>query len=153
MQMERAAEKAMQISKSSDGHLQRIKMALAQMAIFRQATLDASTLKLYSARLATERLDDVTAALEKLQEMERAEGEPTLPAMSTILAMIRYCAVQRENRERIDKKPFLVGIECPACRHRSSGFVAQGETIARPCPRCSQPMQEFARVRASEVVA
>ena len=42
---------------------EKIKMALAQMAMFRGARLDAKMLSLYAQRLSKERLEDVLAAL------------------------------------------------------------------------------------------
>lgn len=145
-------EKAMQISRSSNESSTKIRMALAQMATFRQATLDASTLKLYSARLARERFEDVIAALEKLQEMPRAEGETALPDIATILAMVTVMGIQRGNRERKNARPFLVGRRCSACCYSHSAFVAEDDMRGKKCPHCGTAMTEFARVRASEAV-
>lgn len=118
-----------------------LKMALAQMATFRQAVLDASTLKLYSARLASERFDDVIAALEHLQEQPRQEGETALPEIGAILALVGVMAVRRVNREGAAKDLEFIAWKCSSCKIVTTGFyprLAKKASETRYCQRASQ---------------
>ena len=92
--------KAIQTSQSSMSALQRIQMALTQMAIFRGGEMDKTTLSLYSRRLAREGVEDVVAATETIAEMERKEGELRIPEIGAILKVVAAVAVARENRQR-----------------------------------------------------
>lgn len=139
-----AALKVTAISRSSSDVLQRmpqLKMALTRMATFRQAVLDASTLKLYSARLASERFDDVIAALEHLQEQPRQEGETALPEIGAILALVAVMAVRRVNREGAAKDLELIAWECSSCKTVTTGFyprIARKASEVRYCQRASR---------------
>lgn len=118
-----------------------LKMALAQMATFRQAVIDTSTLKLYSARLANERFEDVIAALEHIQEQPRAEGETALPEIGTILALVGVMAVRRVNREGAAKDLEFIAWRCSSCKIVTTGFyprLAKKALEVRHCQRASQ---------------
>jgi hypothetical protein len=70
------------------------------MAMFRSTMVDASTLELFSRRLAKERFEDVVAAIEKIGEMPREEGQAAFPELGLILSMTSVMALARHNREK-----------------------------------------------------
>jgi hypothetical protein len=92
--------KAMQISQPVEKRLSELTMALTQMAMMRATTVDALTLGLYSRRLARERHEDVIAAIEKIADMPRDEGQPAFPEIGLILNMTGMMATARHNREK-----------------------------------------------------
>ena len=114
--------------------LQRIKVALAQMAMMRSAgRLDASTLNLYSRRLTKERLEDVLAALETIQDLPREEGETSFPSIGEILTVVGVQRVARHNREQLAVKTELARWKCPECGIYQSGFIAPTDYEPRVC--------------------
>lgn len=128
-----ATERATTISQYSSNPspmMPRLKIALVQMATFRQATMDASTLKLYSARLGSERFDDVIAALDHLQEQPRQEGETALPEIGSILTLVRVMAARRANREAAATDLEFIAWRCPACKYGVSGYFPRSRNRA-----------------------
>ena len=66
-----------------------VKMLLTKLACFRQATIDATTLELYSSYLASENLVPLQIALARLAEKPRGEGETAFPELGRIIAEIK----------------------------------------------------------------
>lgn len=122
----------MQLSQSSTNASLRIKTALSQMAIFRGAKIDVSTLKLYSARLEQEPVDDVIDAIEKLQDTPRGEGELALPEIGVLLAMTRAAGVARANRRSAHLKD-LARWRCPSCNATRCGYIDTSDFATRYC--------------------
>lgn len=97
--------------------------------------MDSLTLKLFSRRLAKERLDDVLAACQKLAELPREEGQPAFPAIETVLSMVGLMAVARRHRESPPK--FLVCLQCQTCGYRASNHFARAESLPANCEAIS----------------
>lgn len=134
-----------QTSKLLDSPLPKIKMALTQAAMFRGAKLDASTISLYSSRLAQEPFEDVIAALEKIAEMPRKDYEPALPEIGTVLGMVDVMRTSRENREKASRDNLLAQWRCPNCRYTQAGFISLDDCKPRYCRRCTKPMLQTER--------
>ena len=116
-----------------DSPLQRIKIQLTQTCMFRGAKIDASTLSLYSKRLFKEPIEDVIAALEKIQEMPRKEGELGLPEIGIILAAVASQGFTRRARDANASMTQLVRWKCPECGVFSSGFISPADHDLRRC--------------------
>lgn len=63
----------------------KIKVALAEMAVHRGTFAPEHYLNVFSRRLAKEYLPGILAALEKISDMEPREGETLLPSIGKIL--------------------------------------------------------------------
>lgn len=137
--MEKA--KVTTISQSSVTVLDRIKIALTQMAIFRRAEMDKPTLSLFSKRLEQERPEDVFAALHKLEELPRQEGEPALPELGTLLAMVRAEGINRQHRTNAANDLELIGWQCETCRRSVTGFFPRAANKATEPRYCQAPPQ------------
>ena len=75
--------------------------------------MDREALRLYSTRLAKERLEDVLMALEKLAEMPRGEFESLMPGIGGILAVVAAMAEAR--RARSKPQEYYQQQACPVC--------------------------------------
>lgn len=94
-----------------------------------------SALELYSARLAQEPVEDVIAAVEKMQELPRQAGEPSLPEIGVFLAMTRTATVARENRVIAGGGEDLVRRRCENCGRTYCDVVPSGTTPSGICKR------------------
>jgi hypothetical protein len=108
------------------------------MAAFRGAKVDANTLTLYAVRIAKEipargLLQDAIAAIEKLADLERKEGELAFPDIATVLGMFTVVATARLNREARGREKQLVRWRCPECGIFKSGFIAPDDSQPRIC--------------------
>jgi hypothetical protein len=127
-------EKAITTSRSLDNPLQKIKIALTELAIFRGAKLDPITLRLYSSNLADKPAEDVVAACQKLQELVRKEGESALPEIGVFLAATNAETVARKNRiEAAKHGQSMVGWRCIDCKNVMTGFPASNDDLDRRC--------------------
>lgn len=153
--MERISE--MPTSKLPEGSslaLSRIVLALTQMAIYRRASMDEKTLQLYASRLATERFDDVIAAIETIQEMPREAGETALPEIGAILAMVKVRGISRVNREATADRTVLARWQCPECGVYASGYIRPDDADTRYCrgiPKREHKFGEHCSARMREV--
>jgi hypothetical protein len=125
--------------KSSPNPLPQIKTALVTMAVFRGAKPDGDQIASYAVRLVREisgdrTLEDVIAAIEKIADMERQEGEPTFPPVATIMAMVPVMAMARRNRRALEQDYKLVMWKCGVCGYECSGFLAVVSRGVRFCP-------------------
>jgi hypothetical protein len=79
--------------------------ALARIAMFRQAEVTASTLDLYSARLAEEALEvaDIVEACGRIERAERTDGETAFPSLGMILRVCREVVMDRSRTGRTDE--------------------------------------------------
>ena len=123
---------------NSKNQLQQIRTALAMMAAFRGAKPDGTTLTAYSGRLQKAivdkvRLEDVIAAIEKLADMPREEGELAFPEVGVLLDMSVVMSVQRFHRIQASRADFLVRWACKSCGIHKSGWIATNDTAPRIC--------------------
>ena len=120
-------------SQKTKSLLQKIKMQLAQTAMFRGAKPEAAMITLYSERLAAESFEDVIAALTKIQETPREEGELALPEIGAMLKAVAVMKSIRVARERAALNLQFVAWKCPACSVTCSGFLSPGSHELRYC--------------------
>jgi hypothetical protein len=113
----------------------RIKMALAELAMFRGAKPDAATLTLYSSRLEREHPDDVITACDKIAEMPREEGRPALPELGAMLAVVQSVRAAREAKEHNERETMVIRRKCTVCNCTTSGFNKPNDQIPRYCQR------------------
>jgi len=114
---------------------EKIKMALAQMAMFRGARLDAKMLSLYAQRLSKERLEDVLAALTRIQDQPRQEGELSFPEVGAIISMARSAGRQRQEQDR-DLHEYFQQQVCPVCGGIVGMMRPRGEQFRTWCVGC-----------------
>jgi hypothetical protein len=141
--------------------LQKIKTALAVMASLRGAKIDAQTLSLYGSRLGTEILDDVIAAIEKIAEKKREEGELAFPEIGAILSLIPTMAAARHTRDAMAKDSYRVVWRCPECRIFQTGWIGRADQQPRICQgaaragsgKCGAIMQIFEDERPKGAMA
>jgi hypothetical protein len=93
--------------------------------------VDATTLRLFSSRLANENLEDVLAACHKLGELPRQEGDPSFPAVETILSMVEVMQTARKAREAPER--YLVAFQCKACKLTATAYYASDATLPTRC--------------------
>lgn len=125
--------------------LTRIRTALTELALFRQAKVTEETLKIYSVRLGKENVDDVLGAISTIQDLPRLEGELSFPEIGVFLAVAGSMAVQRENRASLDaKRTTLAGWKCPDCGTAMSGLIAADDERPRKCV-CGALMEQIHR--------
>lgn len=67
------------------------------MCCFRLAEATENYFELFSARLELENLDYVIAALRKLGEEPRREGDPALPSLGMIIEAIKEVKKQKDD--------------------------------------------------------
>ena len=137
--------KAIEPSRSSPNPLEKIKLALTEMIIFRRAEPDKLTLELFSRRLAQENLEDVITALQQIQELPREEFESAIPCIADIVAVVKAAGIARISRETNGKRSVLVGYECPKCKYRTADFLEPDHYPKRYCRRCPTAMNEIHR--------
>jgi hypothetical protein len=130
---------------NSKNPLQKIKTALGMMAAFRGAKPDANQITLYSNRLVREIaagriLEDVIAAIEKIADLEREEGEPTFPPVSKIMCMVPVMAIARQNRRSLEQDLALVMWRCEVCGYEAGGWLTQLDSPFRTCPSRLGPL-------------
>lgn len=113
--------------------VEKIREALKAAAMLRGSKPDQPTLTLYSGRLAKEDERDVMAALEMLAETRREQYDPALPEIGELLAMIKVCALARENREKAALSQRLVRWQCVDCKVTCCAFPSSGESLDRRC--------------------
>ena len=123
-----------QISQHSGKPSDQILMALTQMAMSRGAQVDSPTLKLYSKKLANERLDDLLAAIE-LSDMPREPGEVAFFEVGAIRQMAHVMAAARLNRERAERE-YLQQQQCPKCNGVVQMTRPRGEQLRTWCVNC-----------------
>ena len=127
-------EKGIQILQHSQ-RLSEILLALTQLAMMRAATVDTPTLKLYSRKLEKERSDDLFAAIAKIGELPRSEGDAAFPSIGTILAMVGVMRVARQNRERAEREGYQQQV-CPDCGGVVGMVRPRGEQFRTWCVPC-----------------
>ena len=93
--------------------------------------MDATTLRLYSSRLANENLEDVLAACHKLKELPRQEGDPSFPAVETILSMVGVMETARKATEAPEL--YLVGFQCKTCKLTAAAYYPADATLPMHC--------------------
>lgn len=76
------------------------RLALAKLAIRRQANPGKETMDIYAADLLAMDETNVLSALESLSCRRRAEGETSFPDWATIIEAVEYARVQRNIAER-----------------------------------------------------
>lgn len=131
------------------------------MASLRGAKIDAQTLSLYGSRLRTEILEDAIAAIEKIAEKKREEGELAFPEIGAILSLIPAMAVARQNRDSLAKDSYRVVWRCPECRIFQTGWIRRTDHQPRICQgaaragsgKCGAIMQIFEDERPKGVTA
>jgi hypothetical protein len=83
--------------------------------------------------LAQEPVDDVIAAVEKMQEIPRQAGEPSLPEIGVFLAVTHAATVARENRVVASHGEDLVRRRCANCGRLYSDFAGKGASPGGIC--------------------
>lgn len=94
-----------------------------------------SALELYSAKLAQEPVEDVIAAIERMQELPRQAGEPSLPEIGVFLAMTRTAGCARENRIISRTGEAIVRVRCTNCGREYSVYIPKGGSYDGICPQ------------------
>jgi hypothetical protein len=133
-------EKGMQLSMPSGKQLlDTLTIALGEMAIARGSKPDASTLKVYSKRLAKskERLDDLLAAIDKIGQLPRGEGELAFPEVGAIEALAVVMRIARRNRERTEAE-YYQQQQCPSCKGVVGTTRPRGEQLRTWCAVCQR---------------
>jgi hypothetical protein len=141
--------------KPFDSPSQKIKIALTELACFRQAKVEAGTLIIFAKRLVSENLSDVLEGLRKLQERRREEGETAFPEIGSILAAVAAAAGRRKAAASLATEQVLVRWRCPDCGIYKSGFISPTDHQPRTCSgigraghsgeRCGKIMAEVDR--------
>jgi hypothetical protein len=103
------------------------------MGIFRQASIDPQTIKLYAAKLVNFDLGDLQDACKRIEDLPRGEGETAFPEIGAVRSMVEICRNARLNRVEAEMHKALVRWRCPDCSLRMSGWVARGDTRERRC--------------------
>lgn len=103
------------------------------MAMLRGASPSKELIEAYQSRLQRENEVDVLAALHKIGEMPRQDGELAFPELGSIIALMNACGVARRNRIEAEKNKRLVTWVCPDCNVTCSSWVAPGASLERRC--------------------
>jgi hypothetical protein len=108
------------------------------MASLRSAAIDPVTLNLYGNRLSRAivedvHLEDVLAAIEKIADSPREEGQPAIPEVAAVLSLGVVMSVQRIKRQKLTGRGYWVRFECPVCGLRASGLRGMSENRPQPC--------------------
>lgn len=114
-----------------------IRNALVEMAMLRGATPAKELIERYCVRLSAENEADVLAALAKVAEMARHEGELAFPELGALIALVNCEAVARRNREAAAREVYQQQI-CPKCNSVVGMMVPVGAQMRAWCVPCQQ---------------
>ncbi len=121
-------------SGSSASATKKIRQALTELAIYRQAKVSEDTFRAFCVRLAKESLDDVLGAIHTIQDLPRQSGELSFPEIGVFLTVTSALGVARRNRTSIEsRKTTLVRFQCPECLYTCSGFTMPDDHRERRC--------------------
>jgi hypothetical protein len=134
-------------TRSSAQKLQQIRDSLLELGISRQANIGKETLDVFSERLKNFEEEDVVSACEKLSDLPREEGKPSMPDLGTILAMVRCETYSRINRAKPQED--VVIWRCPVCGSRVSGYRARGQALEDTPKVCTSPYAPIGQIPRS----